>query len=124
MIAKIIKSYNQNNHIILTYEGASITLTFQSYNKVMFCVSKYGVLLNEDLDDYTKTTCKYMYQAMDDIANDVELAGYSSIMNDETLNALLYGDKRKNIVAHMIRQTSRIENDATGASIHHKELDQ
>lgn len=122
MIAKVIKSYNQNNHIIITYEGASYVVIFQSYDKVMFSVSKHGVILNEDLDDYTRTTCKYMYEAMNDIANDVELAGYTSIMNDETLNALLYGDKRKNIVAHMIRQTSRIQNDATGAYIFHKEL--
>jgi hypothetical protein len=117
MIAKIIKSYNQNNHIIISFEGASFVVTFQSYDKIMLSVSRCGVILNEDLDDYTKTTCKYMYEAINDIANDIEFAGYTSAGNAETLNALLYGDKKKNIIAHMIRQTSRIQNSPTGASI-------
>jgi len=110
ILPKIVKSYNQNNHIILLVENANFRLTFQSYNKVMLSVGYNGVILNEDLSDYTKTTRKYLYEAMDDIANSYELAGYTNISNVEVLNDILQGEKSKNILQHMARQTAYIDN--------------
>lgn len=122
ILPKIIRSYNPKNHLLLIYDNArGYIVIFQSYDSVMFSVSNNGVILNEDLEDYTQTTRKYMYQAMDDVANDYQLASYTSRENMDVLNAIITGEKSKNILKHMARQTAYIYNTGDDAYLKYKD---
>lgn len=122
MIAKIEKSYNQNNHIIVSVDGINFVVTFQSYDKAMMVVSKYGVIFNEDVNDYTKTTCKYLFKAIDDILHDISFIGYVSANNLDTLEYILK-NRKKGIFEHQLKCTSYILNTLGTAIIRHKEFD-
>ena len=73
ILPKIIKSYNQNNNIIIFCEKAAFSVMFQSYNKIMFVINSHGIIINEELSDHTKTTRKYMYKALEDLVYDFVL---------------------------------------------------
>lgn len=122
MIARIEKSYNQNNHIIISVDGINFVVTFQSYDKVMMVVSKYGVIFNEDMEDYTKTTCKYLFKAVDDMLHDMSFMGCISTSNLDTLEYILK-NRKKGILEHQLRCTSYILNTLGTAIIRHKEFD-
>lgn len=122
MIARIEKSYNQNNHIIISVDGINFVVTFQSYDKVMMVVSKYGVIFNEEMEDYTKTTCKYLFKAVDDMLHDMNFMGYISATNLDTLE-YIFKNRKKGILAHQLKCTSYILNTLGTAIIRHKEFD-
>lgn len=67
ILPKIVKSYNQNNHVIEFGESTSRKyMIFQSYDSVMCVITKDNIYFNDDVDDYTKTTRKYLYKFLDD----------------------------------------------------------
>lgn len=109
ILPKIIKSYNQNNHIIISYQSNDIVLVFQSYNKVMLSIDNRGIYLNEDLNDYTKTTSKYLYKAIDDILNDSMFDGYCQSNNIATLEYIL-SCKKSAILSHLSQNNGTISN--------------
>ena len=118
ILPKIIKSYNQNNHIILSYQSNEFVLVFQSYDKIMISIDNYGVYLNEDLNDYTKTTCKYLYKAIEDILNDGVFAGYYQSTNIPTLEYIL-SYKKSAILKELSKQDGSISNIGNDAILTH-----
>ena len=109
ILPKIVKSYNQNNHIIVLYQSDNIVLVFQSYDKVMLSINNNGIYLNEDLEDYTKTTSKYLYKAIDDILNDGMFNGYCQSSNITTLKYIL-SCKKSAILSHLSENNGTISN--------------
>jgi len=114
ILPKIVKSYNQNNHIMIAFQSNTYVIIFQSYDKVMLSIDDTGVYLNEDMNDYTKTTSKYLYKAVEDILNDYVFKGYYLSSNIPTLEYILTL-KRSAILNHLSmydRKISNIGNDA------------
>ena len=72
ILPKIVKSYNQNNHIIRCWTLSDMEYTFQSYWTQMFVISDHKIYFNSNVDNYTKTTCKYMYQALNWIIENID----------------------------------------------------
>ena len=118
ILPKIMKSYNQHNHIIVSYQSNDFVLVFQSYDKVMFSINKYGVYLNEDLDDYTRTTSKYLYKAIEDILNDPIFGGYYQSINIPTLEYIL-SCKKSAILKELLKKDGYISNIGSDAILTH-----
>lgn len=113
ILPKIVKSYNQNNQLILTQNGIHFELTFQSYNTVVMHVYNGGVIFNRNLEVYTNTTLKYLTRAIDDIVNDVCLACYTNTSNVNLLSCYLDSTTKKSfVVNHLIRCYSYILDDS------------
>ena len=72
ILPKIVKSYNQNNHIIRCWDGLSMQYNFQSYLTIMFGINKGKIYFNENVNNYTQTTCKYLYRALDWILEHID----------------------------------------------------
>ena len=122
ILPKIIKSYNQNNHIIVSYQSNSYVLVFQSYDKIMLSINNDGVYLNEDIEDYTKTTCKYLYKAIDDILKDSIFAGcYQSSNIPKLEHILLY--KKSAILDEISKKDGYISNIVDDAILTHYNYD-
>lgn len=112
ILPKIVKSYNQNNQLILTQNGLYFELTFQSYNTVIMHVCNRGVIFNRNLDVYTKTTLTYLTRAINDIVNDIGLACYTNTNNYDMLSCFLDATNKKNaVINHLIRCYSYILDD-------------
>lgn len=116
ILPKIVKSYNQNNHIMISFQSNTYIIIFQSYDKVMLSIDNTGVYLNEDIDDYTKTTSKYLYKAVEDILNDYVFKGYYNISNIPTLEYILTL-KRSAILNHLSQHDRKICNITSTAML-------
>ena len=72
----VINNFNVKNQYLISCENGDII--FQSYETIMFtyCQQDNTIYFNDDEDNYTKTTCKYLGLALekliDRIGNDVD----------------------------------------------------
>ena len=62
----VINNFNNSNQYLISYNDDII---FQSYNTIIFtyCKKDNTIYFNDDEDNYTKTTCKYLVLALEEL---------------------------------------------------------
>lgn len=104
ILPKIVKSYNQNNHIIQEWDESDCLydrFIFQSYNTTMMAVDSTGLYFNDNESNYTQTTCKYLRQSME------YLQGYLNTENRHLMLGLLNTNNTKKAVLKYVNETGR-----------------
>lgn len=118
ILPKIVKSYNQNNNIIRYWEIVDgDCVIFQSYSSIMFTIIKGKLSFNDNIDNYTQTTCKYLYKALNwvvDYIDNWNLSEYeydTNIKIKNTIIGLLESNNTKRAIMQYMIDTGNKIND-------------
>lgn len=88
----VINDFNVKNQYLISYNGDII---FQSYKTIMFtyCKQDNVIHFNDDEDNYTRTTCRYLGLALDELIYQLENTESKNKIKD-----LLNSNNRKKFI--------------------------
>ena len=88
----VINNFNVNNQYLISYND---NIVFQSYDTIMFtyCKKDNTIYFNDDEDNYTKTTCKYLGLALDELMYKV-----NDVTSKQKIKELLNANNRKKFI--------------------------
>lgn len=88
----VINNFNVNNQYLISYND---NIVFQSYATIMFtyCKKDNTIYFNDDEDNYTKTTCKYLSLALDELIYKID-----DVTSKQKIKELLNANNRKKFI--------------------------
>lgn len=88
----VIENFNVNNQYLISYND---NIVFQSYDTIMFtyCKKDNTIYFNDNEDNYTKTTCKYLSLALDELIYQV-----NDVTSKQKIKEILNANNRKKFI--------------------------
>lgn len=93
----VINNFNNNNQYLISYND---NIIFQSYETIMFtyCKQDNTIYFNDDEDNYTRTTCKYLGMALDELIHKV-----NGMESKNKIKDLLNSNNRKKFILSLYK---------------------
>lgn len=88
----VISNFNSNNQYLILYND---NIVFQSYDTIMFtyCKKDNTIYFNNDEDNYTRTTCKYLGLALDELIYKID-----DVTSKQKIKDILNSNNRKKLI--------------------------